>query len=331
MKEEKENQRLKMLYLVKILSENTDEQHALEQSQISAMLASYGVSVGRKTLYQDFEELRKYGIDVIAERQKDKRVLYHIGSRRFELPELKLLVDSVQSAKFLSEKKSRDLIRKIESLGSRYEAKYLHRQVFISGRIKSANESVYYTVDAIHDAINSDKQIRFHYYQWNPKKKMELRNNGEEYQVSPWGLMWDDENYYLVAYDSEDKIIKHFRVDKMLHISITEEKRIGGKEFKAFDLPKYTKSLFGMFGGELTSVTLEVRNDLVGVVIDRFGKEISILPTDENHFRTTVNVAISRQFFGWLFAIGDGLRIVAPKNVVELMRQEAKKIIKLYE
>ena len=329
--EPRENQKLKMLYLVKILTENTDDEHSLDQSEISNMLAQYGVGLGRKTLYMDLEELRKFGVDVISEKQKDNRVLYHVGSRRFELPELKLLVDSVQSAKFLSEKKSRELIRKIESLGSRYEAKYLHRQVYIAGRIKSMNESIYYNVDILHDAINSDKQIRFHYYQWNVKKKMELRHNGEEYQVSPWGLMWDDENYYLVAFDAEDKCIKHFRVDKMLNITFTEEKRLGSKEFKDFDLPKYTKSLFGMFSGEMTSVTLEGRNDLVGVVIDRFGKDISIVPRGEDHFQAQVNIAISRQFLGWMFAIGDGLRITAPENVVALMKEEAKKLMKMYD
>ena len=143
--------------------------------------------------------------------------------------------------------------------------------------------------------------------------------------------MWDDENYYLVAYDAEDKCIKHFRVDKMLNITVTEEKRLGSKEFKDFDLPKYTKSLFGMFSGEMTSVTLEGRNDLVGVVIDRFGKDISIVPRGEDHFQAQVNVAISRQFLGWMFAIGDGLKITAPNNVVALMKEEAKKLMKMYD
>ena len=329
--EPRENQKLKMLYLVKILSENTDDSHSLDQTEISNMLAQYGVGLGRKTLYLDLEELRKFGVDVISEKQKDNRVLYHIGTRRFELPELKLLVDSVQSAKFLSEKKSRELIRKIESLGSRYEAKYLQRQVYIAGRIKSMNESIYYNVDILHDAINADRQVQFHYYRWNVKKKMELRHNGEKYQVSPWALMWDDENYYLVAFDAEDKCIKHFRVDKMINIVVTDKKREGNKEFKDFDLPKYTKSLFGMFSGDMTSVTLEGRNDLVGVVIDRFGKDVSIVPKGTDHFVAQVNVAVSRQFLGWVFAIGDGLKITAPASVVALMKEETKKLTKMYD
>ena len=270
-----ENQRLKMLYLVKIFTEETDDEHGLSLKEIASRLNSYGVTADRKTLYNDFENLRTFGYDIITE-QKGRDLLYHIGKRTFELPELKLLVDSVQSAKFLTEKKSNQLIKKIESLGSIYDAKHLQRQVLISGRIKTMNESIYYSVDILHEAISRNKQVRFHYYQWNVQKRMELRKNGMWYQVSPWGLMWDDENYYLVAFDAEDQRIKHYRVDKMLHISISSDDRIGNSEFKEFNLPKYTKSLFGMYGGEQTRVTIEGCNDLVGVVIDRFGKDIII-------------------------------------------------------
>lgn len=316
-----ENQRLKMLYLVKIFSEETDDEHGLSLKEIASRLNSYGVTADRKTLYNDFENLRTFGYDIITE-QKGRDLLYHMGKRTFELPELKLLVDSVQSAKFLTEKKSNQLIKKIESLGSIYDAKHLQRQVLISGRIKTMNESIYYSVDILHEAISRNKQVRFHYYQWNVQKRMELRKNGMWYQVSPWGLMWDDENYYLVAFDAEDQKIKHYRVDKMLHISISSDDRIGNNQFKEFNLPKYTKSLFGMYGGELTRITIEGRNDLVGVVIDRFGKDIIIQPKDDQHFTAQVNVAVSRQFFGWMFAIGRELRIVAPESIVNRMREE---------
>lgn len=316
-----ENQRLKMLYLVKIFSEETDDEHGLSLKEIASRLNSYGVTADRKTLYNDFENLRTFGYDIITE-QKGRDLLYHMGKRTFELPELKLLVDSVQSAKFLTEKKSNQLIKKIESLGSIYDAKHLQRQVLISGRIKTMNESIYYSVDILHEAISRNKQVRFHYYQWNVQKRMELRKNGMWYQVSPWGLMWDDENYYLVAFDAEDQKIKHYRVDKMLHISISSDDRIGNNQFKEFNLPKYTKSLFGMYGGELTRITIEGRNDLVGVVIDRFGKDIIIQPKGDQHFTAQVNVAVSRQFFGWMFAIGRELRIVAPESIVNRMREE---------
>ena len=198
-----EHQRLKMLYLMRIFSEQTDDLHGLTLKQITEQLNAYGVTADRKTLYNDFELLRTYGMDIITE-QKGRDYVYHIGSRDFELPELKLLVDSVQSAKFLSVRKSNELIKKIESLGSRYDARHLQRQVLISDRVKSMNESIYYSVDILHEAINANRQVRFHYYQWNVKKEMELRKKGAWYQISPWGLMWDDENYYLVAFDAED-------------------------------------------------------------------------------------------------------------------------------
>ena len=216
-----ENQRLKLLYLVKIFFEQTDDDHGLSLKEIACRLNGYSITADRKTLYSDFELLRHFGFDIVSV-QQGRDFLYHIGKRRFELPELKLLVDSVQSAKFLTEKKSNELISKLESLCSTYEAKHLHRQVFISGRIKTMNESIYYTIDVLHEAINANRQIRFHYYRWNTKKKMELRKNGAYYRVSPWSLMWDNEYYYLVAYDPEERMIKHYRVDKMLYLSIID-------------------------------------------------------------------------------------------------------------
>jgi hypothetical protein len=324
-----ENQKLKMLYLVKILSEETDDEHSLTTQDIITKLAKYDVNAERKALYRDFEELKAFGLDIISE-QIGRNVYYHLGHRDFELPELKLLVDSVQSAKFITEKKSKDLIKKLEALVSKYEAKHLQRQVVISGRVKTMNESVYYNVDAIHESISSDKQIRFQYFQWTVKKKMELRKDGAWYVLSPWGLMWDDEYYYMLAYDAEDEMIKHYRVDKMLNIDIVDCKREGQKAFKSFDMPRYSKSLFGMFSGEQTSVTLEGTNDMAGVLIDRFGKDIMLHSIDEEHFSAIVEVAISKQFLGWVIALGENIRITAPKTVVEQMQEEAKRLCRQY-
>ena len=324
-----ENQKLKMLYLVKILSEETDDEHSLTTQDIITKLAKYDVNAERKALYRDFEELKAFGLDIISE-QIGRNVYYHLGHRDFELPELKLLVDSVQSAKFITEKKSKDLIKKLEALVSKYEAKHLQRQVVISGRVKTMNESVYYNVDAIHEAISSDKQIRFQYFQWTVKKKMELRKDGAWYVLSPWGLMWDDEYYYMLAYDAEDEMIKHYRVGKMLNIDIVDCKREGQEAFKSFDMPRYSKSLFGMFSGEQTSVTLEGTNDMAGVLIDRFGKDIMLHPIDEEHFSAIVEVAISKQFLGWVIALGENIKITAPKAVVEQMQEEAKRLCRQY-
>ena len=324
------NQKLKLLYLIKIFTEDTDDQHALTLPQIAEKLDAYGVSAERKTLYQDFELLRDFGFDIIGQ-QARRNFYYHMGNRRFELPELKLLVDSVQSAKFITDKKSNALIKKLEGMVSKYEARKLQRQVIISGRIKAMNESIYYNVDKLHEAIGTDRQIRFKYFRWNINKEMELRKDGAWYQVSPWALMWDDENYYLVGYDAEDGKIKHYRVDKMWRISVADRKREGKEQFKAFNMPRYTKSLFGMFGGEEVKVTLEAENGMVGILLDRFGKDIPVKPVDADHFRTSVVVAVSSQFLGWIMALGDGVKIIGPDKVVARMKEEIRLISQMYE
>ena len=324
------NQKLKLLYLIKIFTEDTDDQHALTLPQIVEKLGAYGISAERKTLYQDFELLRDFGFDIIGQ-QARRNFYYHMGNRRFELPELKLLVDSVQSAKFITDKKSNTLIKKLEGMVSKYEARKLQRQVIISGRIKAMNESIYYNVDKLHEAIGTDRQIRFKYFRWNINKEMELRKDGAWYQVSPWALMWDDENYYLVGYDAEDGKIKHYRVDKMWRISVADRKREGKEQFRAFNMPRYTKSLFGMFGGEEVKVTLEAENGMVGILLDRFGKDIPVKPVDADHFRTSVVVAVSSQFLGWIMALGDGVKIIGPDKVVARMKEEIRLISKMYD
>ena len=322
--------KLKLLHLVRIFTQETDDEHTLTLQQIAAKLEAVGIKADRKTLYDDFEELRSYGYDIIAE-QHSRNTFYHLGAREFELPELKLLVDSVQSAKFITTRKSRELIKKLEKHVSRYQAEQLHRQVFIAGRVKSMNESIYYNIDKLHEAINRGVQIRFQYGQWSVNKTLELRREGAWYQVSPWALTWDDENYYLVAYDAEADRIKHYRVDKMLRIRVTREGRKGKETFKAFDMAKYAKSVFGMFTGELTAVTLEAENHMAGVVIDRFGEDIAITPVDDAHFQAVVNVTVSPQFIGWIVALGRGVRIVAPDAVVERMREEIRRLSEQYD
>ena len=324
-----ENQKLKMLYLVQLFSRETDDTHKLTMPEIIAKLAAEGVNADRKTLYQDFEELRRFGLDIISEKD-GRNFYYYLGSRDFELPELKLLVDSVQSAKFITDKKSAQLIKKLESLVSKYEGSQLHRQVIISGRVKTMNESIYYNVDKIHAAIGEDRQIRFKYFDWNLKKEMEPRYDGKWYRLSPWALMWDDEKYYLVAYDSKHETIIHYRVDKMTQIGILDEKREGHEAFRKFNIAHYTNTLFGMFAGDETKVTIEAENRLVSVFIDRFGKDIIIAPVDDDHFRTTVTVAVSKQFFGWIMAIDGDVKVVAPNTVVEQLKAEIERLAEKY-
>lgn len=319
------NQKLKLLYLMKILLEKTDELHSITMPDILSSLDAYGVTAERKSIYDDFETLRLYGMDILGE-QRNKTYYYRVGKRDFELAELKLLVDAVQSSKFITAKKSSELIKKLENQGSKYEASQLQRQVYVTERIKTMNESIYYNVDKIHTAISSNVKIEFQYFQWNVDKKMELRKNGEYYCISPWALSWDSENYYLIGYDCEAEIIKHYRVDKMLHIELIEEKREGKELFDKFDIAVYSKKMFGMYDGKIENVKLECENRLAGVIIDRFGKNVNIVRTDSDHFKVNIEVAVSQQFLAWVISIGEGLKIIGPENVVNMMRDEVRRL-----
>ena len=323
------NQKFKLYRLAQIMLERTDEEHYISMPEIMAALSEYDVTADRKSIYNDLRDLSVFGIEVEGE-PIGNRYHYHVTNRSFELPELKLLVDAIQSSKFITEKKSYALIKKLETLASKYDAQKLQRQVYVSGRIKTMNESIYYTVDAIHNAISENKKIKFQYFQWNAKKEMELRHNGAWYHISPWGLSWDDENYYLVGYDTDAGMIKHYRVDKMLHIKISDESREGKEHFKKLDMADYAKKSFGMFGGKEQTVNLSVHNKLAGVIIDRFGKDVMMIPADEEHFNVNVDVRVSRQFLGWVFSLGSDIQIVGPDDVVEQMRKEIARSVEQY-
>ena len=324
------NQKLKIVYLIKILTEKTDEQHSITMNEIISELKAYGVNAERKSLYNDIENLRQYGLDIVGE-QHDRTYYYYLVSRQFELAELKLLVDSVQSAKFITERKTNQLIKKIEGLASKYQASQLQHQVYVSQRVKTTNEKIYYNVDKIHTAIDRNSMISFQYFQWNVKKEMVLRKDGEPYIVSPWALTWDDENYYLVGFDSEAGLIKHFRVDKMLRIALSNETREGRGHFKKLDMADYARKSFGMIGGEEETVKLQVSNGLAGVIIDRFGKDVMMIPVDEDHFNVSVDVRVSRQFLGWVFSLGESVRILGPEAVVDQMKAETQRLIGQYD
>ena len=297
------NQKGKLLYLAEIFHRETDEAHGLTLAELTERLAAYGVQAERKTLYADMEELRRCGLDIDSWKE-GREYRYRLASREFELPELKLLVDAVQASRFITENKSRSLIKKLESLVSVHDARQLQRQVLIAGRVKTMNESIYYNIDKLHTAIGEGKQIRFQYFQWTVEKKEALRRDGGWYCVSPWHLRWDDENYYLIAYDAEADRVKHYRVDKMKRITLLEAPRLGQERMARFDPAVYTQRLFGMYGGQPVRVTLEGENEMVGVLIDRFGKEVPVLPVNGAHFQAFVDVAVSPQFLGWVAACG---------------------------
>ena len=323
------DQKLRTLYLMEILMERTDDEHMLNASELCTILdQEYGISTDRRTIYTEMEILDKFGLDI--QQKKGKCPGYYIGARDFELPELKLLVDAVQSSKFITEKKSKELIQKLEKLCCKTDAEMLSRYVFIVNRPKTENETVYYNVDYIHTAIYENKQIKFHYAEWTVKKELKFKKNGAFYVVSPWALTWDDENYYLVGYDSEAEKIKHYRVDKMLHIRLSSENREGKEFFNKLDMADYAKKSFGMFGGKEQTVKLLVKNNLAGVIIDRFGKNLILFPADDDHFTVNVDVHVSRQFLGWAFSLGDGIKIVGPDDVVEQMHTEIERLTEQY-
>lgn len=325
------NQKFKFTYLMQIMLAKTDDEHSLTMPQIMDELEKFDVTAERKSIYADFQDMtEKFGVEIIKE-QIGRETYYHVGTREFELAEVKLLIDAIQSSKFITQTKSRELISKIKSFVSEHQAKQLQRQVYINDRVKTMNESVYYNVDDIHTAINQNRKIRFKYYKWDINKKLVPRHNGDWFVVSPWALTWDNENYYMVAFDDWDHKIKHYRVDKMMRISIEEEKRAGKEMFKNFDMAEYSKATFGMYQGQKTKVKIQFANYMCGVFIDRFGKDISFRPIDDEHSELHVDVNVSPQFFGWIFSLGKDVKVTGPDEVVDVMKKFAEEFVKNYQ
>ncbi len=321
------NHKMALLIMLRELLQKTDEEHTLNAADLLRILEQYGYQADRRTIYSNIEILSDFGIDV---HKKEDSPGYYIGARDFELPELKLLVDAVQSSKFITVKKSEELIGKLMKLINEQKASELNRSVYIRNRMKSGNEKVYYNVDDLHNAMNTDRQIEFQYGEWNTAKRLVAKRNGKTYRVSPWSLTWDDENYYLIAYDENDEKIKHFRVDKMIRIELTDESRNGCERFKDFDLAAFAKKTFGMYGGSDADVTLRCEKHLVGVLIDRFGKDIMIVPDGKDHVRTHILVSVSPQFFGWVTGLGSGMEIVSPEHVREEYQEFLQNVLRSY-
>ncbi len=322
------NQKLKLLYITKLLMNNSDETHPVSMTRIIDELAANDISAERKSIYDDMESLRVFGLDV--NHIGGKNGGYYIGERDFELPELKLLVDSVQSSKFITEDKTYKLIKKIESLASVYDGQLLQRQVYVKNRVKSMNESIYYVVDAVSDAIAQNKKICYKYFEYTVSKERIFRHDGADYLVSPFALIWDDENYYMLAWDSKDQIMKHYRVDKMHGVEVTDEAREGNEEFENFDMSSYTKTVFGMFGGEEVKVKLRFVNHLAGVVIDRFGKDTMLIPDGNEHFTVNVDVVPSQHFLAWVFGFGTQVQIISPEDIKNKMKDQAQQVADMY-
>ena len=301
-------QKLKLPVLWKVLMERSDEEHPLTVAQLIEALGAWDITAERKSIYDDLEALEELGADIHC--QKGKHPGWFLGERRLQLAELKLLVDAVQSCKFITRKKSDELIGKLEGLASVYQAKSLQRQVYVSGRVKSMNESVYYSIDKLHAAISAGKAVTFRYFEYNVRKERVFRRAGERYEVSPYGLIWDNENYYLAGYDHLHREMRHYRVDKMAELSVSDQDRQG--DGRAFDLAAYAQKHFGMFRGREGQVRLRCASRLVGVVLDRFGREVILVPDGEDHFTVTVQAVVSPQFLGWVFGLEDAVEILSP-------------------
>lgn len=324
------NQKLKPFYVMNYLLENTDEEHTVSVNQIIAHLEAQGISAERKSIYSDIEALQVLGVD-IERVDSGNYVGYYVASRTFELPELKLLVDSVQSSKFITHKKTASLIKKIEKLASIHEAQLLNRQVFVKNRIKTMNESIYYNVDEIHNGISKNKRIQFLYFEETVSGERNYRHDGAYYVVSPFALTWDDENYYMVAYDSDARMIKHYRVDKMEKISVTDETRDGLEAYNALDMAVYAKKTFGMFTGHEVNVAMRFDNHLVGAVRDRLGRDVFIVADGPDHFTVRADVVVSPQFFAWVCGFGAQAVITGPSEVVEQMKKHVDAIAAQYK
>lgn len=322
-------QKLKILYVMDYLLKHSDEAHPVTMAQLISELERNGIAAERKSIYADIEALRDYGLDIIQS-GGGKSSGYYIGSRDFELPELKLLVDSVQSSKFITRKKTLELIRKIEQLAGEHDAQQLRRQVHVTHRVKTDNEAIYYNVDEIHRGIAANRKIRFRYFEYAVDKTRRFRRNGEWYELSPFALSWDDENYYMVGFDSKNRDIRHFRVDKMADITLAEEERDGEEIYEALDMGVYARKTFGMFTGQETSVRMRFDNHLVGAVLDRLGQDMMLIPDGDDHFTVRADVVVSPQFFAWVCGFGPMVQILGPDEVVEQMRAHVQKIAELY-
>ena len=324
-----QNQKLKILYVMDFLLRESDEGHPVTVTQIIAALARQGISAEHRSVLEDLDALRTYGLDIVKT-GANRYAAYYVAARDFELPELKLLVDSVQSSRFITHKKTAALIEKIETLTSVYEAQLLQRQVYVTGRVKTMNESIYYNVDAIHNGISGNRKIRFHYFEIAVDKQRRFRKGGAFYVVSPFALVWDNENYYLVAYDADAGFIKHYRVDRMTDIETMEEERNGHAAYQALDIRGYSGKVFGMFAGKETRVRMRFAAHLAGAVLDRLGQELVLAPDGEGQFTVAADVVPSPQFFAWLVGFGPEARLLGPEHLVKEMRTYLDKIAALY-
>lgn len=320
----------KILILRDWLIRNTDKDHASSIEELQEMLKDNGVEAERKALYSDLETLKcgKPGCGLDIRRKGWK---YYVENREFTLEEVKILIDMLQSSNFISAEKTDELINKLEGLVSAYQARTLSRQVYVRGKVKTMNGNVYESVDLISDAINSNKKISFKYKRFNIKtRQREFTRDGAVHTISPFALIYTDQNYYMIGYGEDTEKLIHFRVDRMAEIIVTDQDREGAEAFEKVDITKYTSKVFYMFTGEERQVSLRCENSIVEPFVDRFGTELVLVPDGPSHFKVLLNVVVSPQFYAWLVPFGDKAQISGPDDVREGMKKHLESILKEY-
>jgi predicted DNA-binding transcriptional regulator YafY len=322
-----DNQKLKILYIRDYLEKNSHEDHPVRASELIYMLEhDHNILCERKTIYSDIEALKDFGMDIVSIPGKNGG--YYLASRNFELPEVKLLINAVQSSRYLTEKKSKELIVKLCDQCSIQDAGLVRRDVRVSGRVKSMNESIYYNIDAIQDAISQGKQISFRYFDWGIDGQRHYRE--KTYSASPYGLCQDSENCYLLAW-SQRHGITSYRIDRMSHIQILPENRIPCPELTGAAFNEHANRLFQMYSGEIVNVKMQFEKDFANVVIDRFGKDTMLIPEPDGiHFNFTVPVALSPMFFSWLIGFGDKARILYPQKAIDACKELCREVLTQY-
>lgn len=328
--EKSESKKLIPLYLQQLFLEKTDKTHYIRMPEILSFLESKGIFADRRTIYAAISLLNSTDFEIVGVQEKGG-YKYHHPKRLFTINELKFLVDSIATSKFLTEKKSKELINKVKSLGSSFDSQSFNRNVILDRRIKSMNDKVFKNLDTIYAAIAANSQINFQYLHWNPQRKL-VSKAGKIYMVSPYAVSLTDDNYYLIAFDSNTSELRHYRIDKMQSVKIAEVIREGKSLFQSFDIVDYSKKTFGMFSGKEETVTLEVANSLAGVFIDRFGEAANIRQNfdNPNTFIVRITVYISPQFFAWIFGLGKDIKIISPKSVVNDFKIMTENILNNY-
>lgn len=323
-----ENQKQKLLYLLKFFYEETDEEHTLTVNRIIDKLNQNGIAAARRSIYDDIRVLQDFGIDIVM--RKSKTCEYFLSSRLFETPELKILIDSIQSSRFITKKKSESIIKRLKQLASKPQSRKFSGQIYIYDRIKSMNECILYNVDTLHNAIAENRKVTFRYFDYNIKREKVFRKNGEPYSDNPLALTFDNENYYLISYNDKYEDYVHYRVDKMVDIEISKEKRIMPKE--KFNAAEYVKPMFSMFDGEVEHITALFHISYLNVIIDRFGDNVILRETEDAEcFQATFKAAVSPNFLSWIIGFGAGVLILSPQWVADEVKNLALEAAGMYE